>query len=325
VTVTIEFRPICLWGIATSANAISPMNLVPRASRRALPVQLLKLLRPYQWVKNGFVFIGLLFGEVGDNPDLRLKVVLAAAAFCLMSSCVYVLNDIFDREADRAHPLKRSRPLASGTVGLTEAIALALVCAIAGLALGAAASAGVVAMLIAYLLLNLAYSAGLKHVAILDVFLIAAGFMLRIFAGTWAVGIAPSQWLLLCGLLLTIFLGFAKRRAELMVSDADGSTGGSQRPVLDDYSPALLDTMMAVSAAGVIVSYSLYTVSADTVALHHTDKLIYTLPFVLYGIFRYTFLVHRHGGEDPASTLLRDAHMLVTGAAWFIVTIWIIW
>lgn len=300
------------------------MNLVPPARGAALPLQLFKLLRPHQWVKNGFVFIGLLFGDVSNNWALRGDVLLAAAGFCLLSSCVYVLNDMFDRKADQAHPLKRSRPLASGAVGMAEAFALAVVCAIAGLALGAAASAGVAAVLIAYLLLNLAYSAGLKHIAILDVFIIAAGFMLRILAGTWGVGIAPSQWLLLCGLLLTIFLGFAKRRAELMVSDGDGSNGAGQRPVLDEYSPALLDTMMAISAAGVIVSYSLYTVSPDTIELHRTDKLIYTLPFVLYGIFRYIFLLHRRGGEDPASTLLTDAHMLATAAAWLGVTLWLI-
>ncbi|MBE0620692.1 MAG: decaprenyl-phosphate phosphoribosyltransferase [Burkholderiales bacterium] len=290
-----------------------------------MPLQLLRLLRPRQWIKNGFVFIGLLFGDVSHKAGLTGDVLLAAAGFCLLSSCVYVLNDMFDRKADQAHPWKRSRPLASGSVGMGQAFALALVCAIAGLALGAAASAGVAGILFAYLLLNLAYSAGLKHVVILDVFIIAAGFMLRILAGTWGVGIAPSQWLLLCGLLLTIFLGFAKRRAELMVSEGDDSKGASQRPVLDDYSPALLDTMMAISAAGVIVSYSLYTVSPGTVELHHTDKLIYTLPFVVYGIFRYIFLLHHSGGEDPASTLLTDAHMLATGAAWLCVTLWLIW
>jgi 4-hydroxybenzoate polyprenyltransferase len=295
------------------------------AKGSALALQLLKLLRPHQWVKNGFVFIGLLFGDVGRNVGLTGDVFLAAAGFCLLSSCVYVLNDVFDRKADQAHPLKRRRPLASGTVGMGQAFALAFACAIAGLALGAAASAGVAAILVAYLLLNLAYSAGLKHVAILDVFIIAAGFMLRIFAGTWGVGIAPSQWLLLCGLLLTIVLGFAKRRAELMVNEGYGSNVASQRPVLDEYSPALLDTMMAISAAGVIVSYSLYTVSPDTIELHRTDKLIYTLPFVLYGIFRYIFLLHHRGGEDPASTLLTDAHMLATGTAWLGVTLWLIW
>jgi 4-hydroxybenzoate polyprenyltransferase len=300
------------------------MNPSHPAKGKAFALQLLKLLRPHQWIKNGFVFIGLVFGDISGDWGLRGSVLLAAAGFCLLSSCVYVLNDIFDREADRAHPLKRGRPLASGTVSTIEALVLAAACAAAGIALGATASHGVAAILTAYLMLNLAYSAGLKHVAILDVFIIAAGFMLRIFAGTWGVGIAPSQWLLLCGLLLTIFLGFAKRRAELMVSDGEGSTGGNQRPVLDDYSPAVLDIMMAISAAGVIVSYSLYTVSPDTVELHHTDKLIYTVPFVLYGIFRYIFLLHRRQGEDPALTLFTDAHMLVTGVAWLCVTLWLI-
>jgi 4-hydroxybenzoate polyprenyltransferase len=301
------------------------MNVVPPARGSALLLQLLKLLRPHQWVKNGFVFIGLLFSDVSNSWGLRGNVLLAAAGFCLLSSCVYVLNDIFDCKADQAHPLKRRRPLASGTVGTAQACVLAFACGTGGLALGAMASVSVAAMLIAYLLLNLAYSAGLKHVAILDVFIIAAGFMLRIFAGTWGVDIVSSQWLLLCGLLLTIFLGFAKRRAELMVSASDGSDGAVQRPVLDEYSPALLDTMMSISAAGVIVSYSLYTVSPDTIELHRTDKLIYTVPFVLYGIFRYIFLLHRRGGEDPASTLLTDVHMVVTGAAWLGVTVWLIW
>jgi 4-hydroxybenzoate polyprenyltransferase len=292
-------------------------------------MELLKLLRPHQWVKNGFVFVGLLFSDVSGDWKLRGIVLFAAAGFCLLSSCVYILNDVLDRKADRAHPLKRKRPLASGSVSLSQAYALAFVCGTAGLALGAMASASVVAILMAYLALNLAYSAGLKNIAILDVFIIAAGFMLRIFAGTWGVNIVPSYWLLLCGLLLTVFLGFAKRRAELMASvmasGGNGANGAIQRPVLYDYSPALLDTMMSISAAGVIVSYSLYTVSPDTIALHRTDKLIYTLPFVLYGIFRYIFLVHRHGGEDPAWTLVTDAHLLIVGALWLGVTLWLIW
>lgn len=299
------------------------MNPAPPA-KTSLPAELLRLLRPYQWIKNGFVFVGLLFSDVSNDWNLRSSVLLAAAAFCLLSSCVYILNDMLDREADRKHPTKRRRPLASGTVSMGQGFALALACGAAGLALGAMVSAVVVAILSSYLALNLAYSAGLKHIVILDVFIIASGFMLRIFAGTWGVNIAPSQWLLLCGLLLTIFLGFAKRRAELMTSEGDAESGVSRRPVLHDYSPVLLDTMMAISSAGVIVSYSLYTVSPDTIALHHTDKLIYTLPFVLYGIFRYIFLLHRRGGEDPAWTLLTDAHLLVVGALWLTVTVWLI-
>ena len=299
------------------------MNPAPSA-KATLPAELFKLLRPYQWVKNGFVFVGLLFSDVSNDWNLRVSVLLAAVAFCLLSSCVYILNDMLDREADQKHPVKRRRPLASGSVSMAQGFALACACGAAGLALGAAVSMAVVAILACYLVLNLAYSAGLKHIVILDVFIIAAGFMLRIFAGTWGVSIAPSQWLLLCGLLLTIFLGFAKRRAELMTSDGEGASGVSQRPVLYDYSPALLDTMMAISSAGVIVSYSLYTVSPDTIALHHTDKLIYTLPFVLYGIFRYIFLLHRRGGEDPAWTLLTDAHLLIVSGLWLAVTVWLI-
>lgn len=290
---------------------------------RALLRELLKLLRPLQWVKSGFVFIGVLFGDHNQASGLMTDVILAAAGFCLVSSSVYVFNDVFDRRADQSHPRKRGRPLARGTVSIAQALALSLACAVAGLGLGVAASPGVAAILLAYLSLNLGYSAGLKHVAVLDVFIIAAGFMLRIFAGTWGVGIAPSQWLLLCGLLLTVFLGFAKRRAELMALEDEAAGGASRRPVLDAYSPALLDTMMAISAAGVIVSYSLYTVSPGTIALHHTDKLIYTLPMVLYGMFRYILLVHRREAEDPATTLLRDAHMLVTCAAWLGVTLWL--
>ena len=288
-------------------------------------MQLLKLLRPHQWIKNGFVFVGLLFSDVSGDWGLRGSVLFAAAGFCLVSSCVYILNDVLDRKADRAHPRKRKRPLASGAVGIGQAFALAFVCGSAGLALGALASGTVVAILTAYLMLNLAYSAGLKNVAILDVFIIAAGFMLRIFAGTWGVNIVPSYWLLLCGLQLTIFLGFAKRRAELMATAGDASSGGNHRPVLYDYTPALLDTMIAISAAGVIVAYSLYTVSPDTIALHGTDKLIYTLPFVLYGIFRYIFLLHRGAGEDLAWTLLTDLHLLIAGATWLGVTLWLIW
>ena len=301
------------------------MNPVPRASATSFPRELLKLLRPHQWIKNGFVFVGLLFGKMDGDLTLVRNVLFAAAAFCLVSSCVYVLNDVLDRRADRAHPRKRKRPLASGTVGIGQGFALAFVCGSAGLALGALASVTVVAILVAYLVLNLAYSAGLKNVAILDVFIIAAGFMLRIFAGTWGVDIVPSYWLLLCGLQLTIFLGFAKRRAELMAGEGSGADGASQRPVLYEYSPALLDTMMAISAAGIIVGYSLYTVSPDTIALHRTDKLIYTLPFVLYAIFRYIFLLHRGAGEDLAATLFADAHLFVTAAAWLGVTLWLIW
>jgi 4-hydroxybenzoate polyprenyltransferase len=274
----------------------------------------LKLLRPHQWVKSGFVFVGLLFGHAWQNTLLVQNVFLAATAFALTASAVYVINDLADREKDRQHPEKRHRPLAAGTVNVTQALLLAGACLLAALMLAQAVSTWVLGILIAYTLLNIAYSMGLKHVVLLDVFIISAGFMLRILAGTLGVGIAPSHWLLLCGLMLTLFLGFAKRRAEL---NALQGRAGNHRRVLDDYNPALLDKLIGICAASTIVSYSLYTVSAETLALHGTTNLIYSVPFVVYGIFRYLFLLHRRGGGgDPAVALLRDAHLLTAFAAW---------
>ncbi|WP_209022528.1 decaprenyl-phosphate phosphoribosyltransferase [Rhodocyclus gracilis] len=276
----------------------------------------LKLLRPYQWVKSGFVFVGLLFGHAWGDLALVRDVVLVAAAFSLAASAVYVINDFADRERDREHPDKRHRPLASGTISATQALLLAAVCIGGALALAASVSLTAAGIIVGYAVLNVGYSMGLKHVVVLDVFIISAGFMLRILAGTLGVGIAPSHWLFLCGMMLTLFLGFAKRRAEI---DAMDGRGGSHRKVLDDYDPALLDQMIGICAAGAIVSYSLYTVSAETVALHGTTQLIYTVPFVVYGVFRYLFLLHRRGGGgDPSAALLRDRHLAGAFVSWLV-------
>lgn len=276
----------------------------------------LRLLRPHQWIKSGFVFVGLLFGHAWGDSVLVCQVVLAAAAFSLAASAIYVVNDLADRERDRAHPEKCHRPLASGAIGTGEAFMLTGLCLAAAVVLALASSQSVLLIVLAYVALNIAYSRGLKHVVLLDVFIIATGFMLRILAGTQGVGIAPSQWLLLCGLMVTLFLGFAKRRAELNALDGQG---GSHRAVLDDYDPVLLDKLIGISAAAAIISYSLYTVSAETVAMHGTTRLIYTVPFVVYGMFRYLFLLHRRGGGgDPAAAVLRDPHLLVAVGGWFL-------
>ena len=176
----------------------------------------IRLMRPHQWIKNGFVFLGLVFGHGWEDGTLVAEVLALFAAFCFVSSAVYVMNDIADRDADRLHSTKRSRPLARGEVGMGNAVALCIALALGGLGLAAAVSPSALLIAAAYVGLNFAYSAGLKHVAILDVFMIAGGFMLRILAGTVGIGIAPSKWLLLCGLMLTLFLGFCKRRAELL-------------------------------------------------------------------------------------------------------------
>ncbi len=284
-------------------------------------IQYLRLLRPHQWLKNGFVFVGLLFGHGWSDPAKVQAALHAFAAFCLVSSAVYVLNDLIDREQDRQHPRKRHRPLASGSMAPASALLLMVAC----LALGLALAFGQVAapwVFVAYVLINIGYSFGLKHVVVLDVFLIASGFMLRILAGTLGIGVVPSHWLLLCGLMLTLFLGFAKRRAEL-IALADES--GNHRRVLEHYSGTFLDQMMSVAATGTVVSYSLYTVSPDTVALHGTAHLIYTVPFVLYGMFRYLFRLHlRGGGGDPALELLRDPHLIAAAAGWLGTTLWLL-
>lgn len=282
----------------------------------------IKLLRPHQWLKSGFVFVGLLFGHAWNDAPLLGQVLLAAAAFSLAASAVYVGNDLIDRERDRQHPKKRLRPLAAGTITAGAAVAVGIACvAIAGL-LAWLASPAVLAIVAAYLLLNVGYTLGLKHVVLLDVFIISAGFMLRILAGTLGVGIAPSHWLLLCGLMLTLFLGFAKRHAELKALDGHGA---GHRQVLDEYDPAMLDKLIGICAAATIVSYSLYTVSADTAALHGTAGLIATVPFVVYGMFRYLYRLHRHaGGGDPAVDLLTDRHLAAAALGWLVAVVWIL-
>ena len=276
----------------------------------------LKLLRPHQWIKSGFVFVGLLFGHAWDDPALLAAVVRAAAAFALAASAVYVGNDYLDRDRDRAHPEKCRRPLASGALGGGDALLAGGTSLLLALVLAASVSFTVLALVVAYLLLNVGYSLGLKHVVLLDVFIIAAGFMLRILAGTLGVGIMPSYWLLLCGLLVTLFLGFAKRRAELAALEGEG---GSHRQVLDDYDPVLLDKLIGICAAGTLVTYSLYTVSPETVTMNGTHALVYTVPCVIYGLFRYLFLLHRRGGGgDPAAAMLGDRHLLAAFALWLV-------
>jgi hypothetical protein len=280
------------------------------------------LLRPHHWVKNGFVLAGLLFGHAWDQPGDVAAALAATLAFCLASSAVYALNDALDAERDREHPEKRRRPVARGAITTGAALGIAAVLAAAALGIAAWTAWQVAASAGAYLVLNAAYSLGLKHIPVLDVFAIAAGFMLRLLAGTWGIGIEPSRWLLACGFLLTLFLGFAKRRAELeqLADDA-----GQHRAVLESYSLAFLDRAVFACVIGMVVTYGLYTVSADTVALHGTQQLIWTLPWVLLGSFRYLFRLHfRGGGGDPTLELLRDPLLAAAALGWVATVAWLI-
>lgn len=281
----------------------------------------LRLLRPHQWLKNAFVLVGLLFGHAWGQPDIVAKAFAAAAAFCLLSSAVYVFNDLIDREQDRLHPQKRHRPLASGAISVPFALGLMLACLAIALDIVFRFIARAEWVFLAYLAVNIAYTLRLKHVVILDVFMISAGFMLRLLAGTLALGIPPSQWLLLCGLMLTLFLGFAKRRAELNAMRTDEGAARAHRRVLEHYSPALLDQLITVAVACTVLSYSLYTVSSETVAMHG-GHLWVTVPFVLYGMFRYLYLLHRRGGGgDAAEALLTDHHLLLAVGGWLLTTL----
>ena len=282
-------------------------------------IALLRLMRPHQWVKNSFVLTGLLFGHAWHDPTLVMHAIYAFIAFCLISSTIYILNDIVDVEQDKLHPNKRKRPLPSGKLKISTAAIFGVFVGATALAIGSLASPMVVIILLIYAVMNLAYSLKLKHVVILDVFIIAAGFMLRILAGTLGLGIPPSQWLLLCGLMVTLFLGFSKRRAEIIALSDDKS---AHRKVLEQYSPVLLDKMIVITAAGLIMSYSLYTMNPETIRIHGTGNLVYTVPFVIYGVFRYIYLLHHQSsGGDPSRDLVRDPHMLIVLLAYLITTI----
>jgi decaprenyl-phosphate phosphoribosyltransferase len=272
---------------------------------------LVTLMRPHQWLKNAFVFAGLMFSESWSNGPLALTVLNAFAAFCCFSSLVYILNDWHDRGADARHPVKRDRPLASGAVSPAAALTLAAVLLAVGLGL-AAGNVKLLALLGLYLALNLAYSWRLKHVPVVDVTIIASGFMLRLLAGTLAVGIPPSRWLLLAGLFVALFLGFSKRKAESFHDQAD------QRAVLEHYPPALLDIFMAVTMTASLMTYGLFAASADA-QRQHGERLLYTVPIVVFAMLRYAYQVHRGRGEDVSRDLLRDPWILAALAVWLAV------
>jgi 4-hydroxybenzoate polyprenyltransferase len=279
----------------------------PPLTRAGLPRLLARLLRIGQWPKNMFVFAGVMFGSQYADGHLALATCRVFVAFCLASSAVYILNDYHDRDADRRHPIKRLRPLASGEIAPARALAIAGGLLALALACAGTAAARAQGLLLAYLAVNVAYSWHLKRVVVIDVMCIASGFMLRLLAGTWAIGIPPSGWLLVTGMFLTLFIAFAKRRAEWAIQGGQGET----RAVLLDYTEGLLDTYLAITAAGTAICYALYTVDPQTISLHRTDRLVATVPVVVFWLLRYLFLLHRgRGGGDPSADVFADRQLL---------------
>ncbi len=284
---------------------------------------LLSSLRPTQWTKNAFVLAPLVFARRLTDRQSIVAALIALAAFCCAASAVYLVNDIRDREADRRHPLKRHRPLAAGTLGVPLALAAAAL--LAGLALAAAVRLGPEfgGLLAAYLALNGLYSWRLKHLVILDVMAIAMGFLIRVLAGAAAIPVEVSSWLLLCTMFLALFLAFSKRRHELILLADDAA---DQRRVLSHYSPAFLDQMINVVTASSVISYALYCVAPETVEKFGTDKLIYTLPMVLFGIFRYLYLIYQRSGErNPTEAILTDPPFLLNVLLWGAAVVWIVY
>jgi 4-hydroxybenzoate polyprenyltransferase len=296
------------------ARGTSPAMAWRAAPERSLALNLLISLRPGQWAKNLLVFAGLLFGLRLLDPVAVARAGAAFVIFCLLSGVVYLINDVADRDTDRLHPLKAQRPIASGA--LPASTALTLACVLAAVALAAAFGLGIrfFVVSVGYLALLGLYSGPLKHVVIIDVLTIAVGFVLRAVAGAIAVNVEISNWLLVCTILLALFISLAKRRHELLLL-ADGAA--SHRPILGEYSPYLLDQMIAVVTASTLIAYVFYTISPETEQKFGTSWLGLTIPFPLYGIFRYLYLVHqREGGGSPADLLLTDRPLLVCVTLW---------
>ena len=287
---------------------------------------LLVSLRPDEWTKNLFVLAPLVFGRGLGSAEERLRALLAFLAFCLLSSSVYLLNDVRDLPYDRLHPEKRRRPIASGRIPVPAALVLSALFVAGGLALGFAiyrSFPALTLLLAAYVLLNVSYSLLLKRVVLLDALSVAAGFLLRVHAGGAAIGREVSHWLSLCTLFLSLFLALAKRRAELGLL---GDDSAGHRETLAHYTPAFLDQLIGWLCACTILSYAIYTVSPETLAKFGTDGLWWTVPFVVYGVGRYLFLLHRReGGGNPTRTIVRDVPFLVNAGLWAAVAIFVIY
>ena len=279
-----------------------------------MAASLIVSVRPGEWTKNLFVFAGLLFGQRLADPVAVGRATAGFLIFCSLAGVVYLVNDVADRDRDRQHPRKRDRPIASGALSVSAALTAASLLGIGALAWAwwMGRDFGLVAT--AYVLLLVLYSGPLKHIVIIDVLTIAIGFVLRVVAGAVAIGVPISQWLLICTILLALFLGLSKRRHEIVLL-ADGATG--HRPILGEYSAYLLDQMISVVTASTLVAYIFYTISPETQEKFGTALLELTIPFPIYGIFRYLYLVHRReGGGSPAELLLTDRPLLACVALW---------
>ncbi|MCP4706849.1 MAG: decaprenyl-phosphate phosphoribosyltransferase [candidate division Zixibacteria bacterium] len=275
---------------------------------------IIKLIRPQQWIKNGVVLAGLIFSGQAANPAYQNISLLTLVTFCFLASAVYTLNDIVDINRDKQHPLKKNRPLAAGDISVPVAGMVGLFLALGGLMLSYYIGLGLFYVALAYLVLNVLYTFVLKNIVIIDVMSIAAGFVLRALAGAVAINVEFSNWLLISTFVLALFLGLGKRRHEIMFLEKDAS---SHRKILDNYSPYLLDQLIGVVTASTVITYLFYTLSEEVKNKLNTEYLYITIPFVIYGIFRYLYLVHKEEkGGSPTKLLLADRPLLADVVLW---------
>src|SRR5215218_4414834 len=274
-------------------------------------VTVARAMRPAQWPKNGVVFAGLVFGSKLLQPAAVASATLAALAFCLLSSGFYLLNDVRDRDADRLHPVKRLRPVPAGELAPHTASFLGVILVLVSMAASALLSWNLLLVFVAYAGLMSAYNLGVKEIAILDVFAIAAGFVLRAVGGAIAVDVSISPWLLICTVLLALLIGFGKRRHELAALE----NAAGHRRNLNLYNRPMLDQAVAVTAAGTLIAYAVYTFDSESAQYHH--RMMLTIPIVAYSVFRYLYLLyHRGQGGAPETMLLTDRPLLASVAAW---------
>lgn len=283
----------------------------------------IQAMRMYQWTKNLLVLAALIFADQAMVPGQLARALLALVAFCMASSGTYIFNDLIDVNQDRAHPTKRHRPLASGALSIPSAIFLLLVLVSVAVTLAALLHWKFLLALLFYLALTVSYTLVWKHFIILDVMVVAIGFVVRAVAGALVIDVVFSKWLVVCTLFLALLLALSKRRSEIVLLDQDAR---DHRPVLHHYSTQYLDSLIHIMAGGAIITYTIYTCSPEVAANFGTDKLYVTLPFVLYGLFRYLYLVqHKTGGGDPSSTLLKDWPLGLTVLLWGLANVFIIY
>jgi 4-hydroxybenzoate polyprenyltransferase len=282
----------------------------------------LQAIRPKQWLKNAFVFAPLLFGKAFLDAHKVWLGLTAFALFCATASAVYLLNDIMDVERDRAHPTKKDRPIASGRLPIPAAIVLGLLLGGGALAVAFLRMPDLATVLAVYVVINIGYSLGLKHVVIIDIFAIAIGFVLRVFGGAVAIEVEASRWLLTCTIFISLFLAACKRRGEITLVGDSVAT----RAVLRSYSIGYVDQIINLAAAGTVMTYALYTLDPITIAKLHTHDLIFTLPFVIYGVLRYMHIVQHKGslGGSPTEALLKDRWILVTVLGYVAIVFWLL-